>query len=213
MHGNVFELVDQERAQLREPQLVTDAGEVSLATQLLNDARSAGRDQYDYHVAIASKTRHHDYRPFERKAGIPDLQQGQSGNGGGGGVGNGSGGGSGGGVGSGGNGGGSGGGKGGGGGSVGGGHGHPPTTGQTTKIVRVGGGRGLLGPGALGGLKLLPNVPAGATGTPSGPSPVAIVLVIGIAGVGGYLLWNKLRMAHHTNKELDAGKEPKGNAA
>lgn len=236
MHGNVFDRVDAERNELERPRFVSHLpGPAPISAQLAAD-QAAHLDQRDYHLAIASSVRHHDHRPLDSKVN-PNLQQGQGGNGGGSGSGGGfcnckspaeraycfthgtcnpPGGPGGGGQGGGGS-----------GGGTSGGGGKPPVSGggppswfkqwQRNQGGRgAGGGGGLLGPNALGGLKLLPNVPIGAPGsqpTSSGPSPIVVVVVLGGLAIGGYLLWHKLKLAHHQNKELDAGKEPEADAA
>ena len=83
-----------------------------------------------------------------------------------------------------------------------------------SRPIRISGGSSggrLLGPNALGQTPLLGNVPAGATS--SGPSPILLIGIVAVAGVGGYLLWHKLRMSRAEDKQLDQGKETGANAA
>jgi len=75
-----------------------------------------------------------------------------------------------------------------------------------------GGGR-LAGPGALGNVPLLGPVPVGTTPTSSQSSPTPLLLLLAGLGVGGYLLWHKLRMAHHEEGELDKDEESSSHAA
>lgn len=91
---------------------------------------------------------------------------------------------------------------------------HGGKFGGGSRPIRISGGSSggrLLGPSALGQTPLLGNVPAGATS--SGPSPILLIGIVAVAGVGGYLLWHKLRMSRAEDKKLDQGEESNANAS
>jgi hypothetical protein len=208
---DTFAAIDAARSELATERFAADhAGAISPVSRQLATDLERGHDQYDHHIAHGSRTMHHDQRPLEEKAVPHDPGDGNGWPGpgqpppwwpptkGGGGNGGGSG------SGSGGNG--------------------PPSwfkkwwqqqqhRGGMQRGgggARGGGGGGhLAGPGSIGNVPQLGKVPIPPPGsTSSGASPIVILLVLASAGVGGYLLWHKLKLAKHQNAELAAGKEP-----
>jgi hypothetical protein len=218
---DVFDRMDYAKDELAQPDYAANAGTRSPRTQRLVDAQEAGHDQYDAHLASGSFIRHDDPRSFEGKAAyVPHGGNGGDGNGwpgpgqpppwwpptkGGGGSGGGNGGGSGGGNGSG-----------------------PPgwfkkwwqQHGSQRGGSQRGGGGGarlggsqLAGPGALGNFPKLGDVPIAQSSPSTGPSPIVTIVVLGGIGIGGYLLYHKLKLAKHQNAELAKGKDPTPDAA
>jgi hypothetical protein len=225
---DVFDRMANAKGELAQPDYASDAGTLSPRSRQLVDAQEAGHDQYDSHLASGSFIRHDDSRPFEDKAAyVPHGGNGGDGSGWpgpgqpppwwpptkGGGGGSGGGGSGSGGSGSGGSGNGSG----------------PPgwfkkwwqqqrqrggmQRGGSGGARGIGGGQ-LAGPGSLGNIPKLGDVPIAPAGTTStGPSPIVLMIVLGGAGIGGYLLYHKLKLAKHQNAELAKGKDPTPDAA
>jgi hypothetical protein len=209
---DVFDLTAASKDELAAQHFAAHAGEPSAATQDLLSTQEAAHDQYDEHIAHGSRTIHHDGRSFEDKANaVPQPPSNGNGwpgpgnpppwwpptKGGGGSSGGGSGNGSGGG---------------------------PPgwfkKWAQNQKQKRSGGGGGqrigggqLAGPSALGNIPQLGKVPLAQPGASTGPSPIIVVVVLASLGVGGYLLYHKLKLAKHQNAELASGKDPTPDAA
>lgn len=188
---SVWDSIDNVRDELAAPSFAADAGVPSIATQQFRDEAAQRAADYDLGLAIATRSRPHDQRDLEDKLATSTPTP--PGNGSGGTSGNGSGSSSG-----------------------------PPSwfkkwsqkqrnRGGGGRARGLGGGGGLAGPNALGKFSL-PNVPAGAAApTSTGPSPIVIVGLLAIAGVGGYFLWHKLRVSRAVDKKLDAGGEPATN--
>jgi hypothetical protein len=218
---DVFDRMAIEKDELAAPQLASNGPSTSAVTQRYAAAQQNADDQYDAHLAAGSFIRHDDHRSFDHKAAVPHPPSNGNGwpgpgqpppwwpptkGGGSGGGGGGSGGGSGSGSGS-GNG--------------------PPSwfknwwQQQRGKMQRGGssgggarlGGSQLAGPGALGNIPQLGNVPIAQSPPTSGPNPILLVVLLGGAGVGGYLLYHKLKLAKHQNAELASGKDPTPDAA
>jgi hypothetical protein len=224
--GDVFDSIDAVRNELATPTFAADhAGAISPVTRQLASDLELGHDTYDAHMAHASGTMHHDQRPLEHKAGPAFVPHGGNGGDGGSGwpgpgqpppwwpPGKGNGG-------------------GGTGGSGNGGSGSGPPSwfkkwwqNQQQQRGRGGaggaggarglGGAGLAGPGAIGNVPQLGKVPIPPPGssTSGGASPIVILLVLASLGVGGYLLWHKLKLAKHQDAQLAAGQKPDADSA
>lgn len=197
----VWDAIAADRAALAAPSFAADAGSPSIVTQQFRDEAAQRAQDFDAGIAYATRSRPHDQRDLEEK-----LAVGQGTNGAGGSTGTG-------GTSSGGS-------SSGGSGSSGGSSSGPPSWfkhwAQNQRSRNRGGGRGLsggglVGPKALGNFNL-PNVPAGAAQPTTGPSPLLIVALLAIAGVGGYFLWHKLRVSRAIDKKLDKGGEPSTDA-
>jgi hypothetical protein len=211
---DVFASIDAARSELEgSPTFASDhAGAISPVSRQLAAELAQGHDQYDQHIAHASRTMHHDQRPFEDKANAVPHDPGNGNGSGWPGPGQpppwwpptkGSGGGSGGGTGN--------------------GSGGPPSwfkkwwqqQRQRGGMQRGGGGArglgggGLAGPGSIGNVPQLGKVPIAPAGaTSGGGSPVVIILIVASLGIGGYLLWHKLKLAKHQDAQIAAGRKP-----
>jgi hypothetical protein len=213
---DTFGAIDDVRNELATESFAADrAGAISPASRQLAGDLERGHDTYDEHIAHSSRTMHHDQSSYESKAnavphdpgdgsgwpgpGSPPPWwppgKGNGGNGGGGTGGSGSGSG-------------------------------PPSWfkkwWQQQQQKRGGqqggggggarglGGGGLAGPSSIGNVPQLGKVPIPPPGSTSssGGSPIVILLVVASLGVGGYLLWHKLKLAKHQDAQIASGKAP-----